>query len=230
MDKEAARQLIDEAVRQGRRSLSEYEAKRVLAFYDIPVVSEILVEAPGDLASAVARIGYPVVMKGCAPDIGHKTGKNLIYMDIRNKAEAEEAFAEIRSALKGAGAAVLVQKMIAGRRELVLGMTRDPQFGPCVMFGLGGIFAEILEDIAFRKAPLDKPEALRMMQEIRGRGILGPVRGMEAADTNRLAEILLQLGQIGLDMAEVAEIDLNPVILAGSQPVAVDALMVLRKP
>ena len=125
---------------------------------------------------------------------------------------------------------VLVQQLVPGRRELVVGMTRDPQFGACVMFGLGGIFTEILEDIAFRKAPIDKREALKMMQEIKGRRILEAVRGMEAADTDLLADMLVRVGEIALDMEAVAEIDINPVILSGSRPVAVDALMVLKKP
>jgi acetyl-CoA synthetase (ADP-forming) len=108
-------------------------------------------------------------------------------------------------------------------------MTRDPQFGACVMFGLGGIFTEVLQDIVFRKAPLEKNDAYAMMREIRGRKILESVRGMESADTERLAHMLIQLGRIALENEAVTEIDINPVILSGSRPVAVDALIVLKK-
>ncbi len=130
--------------------------------------------------------------------------------------------------MEGFDGAVLMQEMIKGRRELVMGMTRDPQFGPCVMFGLGGIFTEILRDISFRRAPLEIRDAQDMMQEIKGHKILDAVRGMEAADKKLLAQMLINLGRIGLDFPDVMEIDLNPVILSGAKPVVVDALMVLK--
>ena len=130
--------------------------------------------------------------------------------------------------MDGQGSDVLMQEMIQGRRELVMGMTRDDQFGPCVMFGLGGIFTEILRDVAFRRAPLQKGDALAMMNEIRGRGILDAVRGMEAADRGQLVNMLIQVGRIGLEIDTVREIDLNPVILRGSEPVVVDALVILN--
>ncbi|MFP4452325.1 MAG: acetate--CoA ligase family protein, partial [Desulfobacterales bacterium] len=152
-----------------------------------------------------------------------------VRVDLRSMDEAFAAFNEIieQVGTQGEDSGVLVQEMISGKRELVLGMTRDPQFGPCVMFGLGGIFTEILKDIAFRKAPIDKDEALRLMQDIQGRRILEAVRGMPAADTDMLAHMLIQIGRIGLDIEAVAEIDINPVILSKSSPVAADALIVL---
>jgi acetate---CoA ligase (ADP-forming) subunit beta len=122
----------------------------------------------------------------------------------------------------------LMQEMIKGRRDLVLGLTRDPQFGPCVMFGLGGIFTEILRDISFRRAPLEVRDTKEMMGEIKGHKILEAVRGMEAADTKRLTQMLMAIGRIGLEVPAVSEIDLNPVILCGSKPVVVDALIVLK--
>ena len=123
---------------------------------------------------------------------------------------------------------VLVQEMIKGKRELVAGLTRDAQFGPCVMFGLGGIFTEILKDISFRVAPLEKLDAMEMMQEIKGHKILDSIRGMDAADLNILADILIALGRIGLENENIKEIDINPLILSGGKPVAVDALVVLE--
>ncbi|MBR9981653.1 MAG: acetate--CoA ligase family protein, partial [Desulfatitalea sp.] len=179
-------------------------------------------------ADAAGRIGYPLVMKGCAADIAHKTEQNLVRVDVRDADEAHQAYDDIVAGMKGADGGVLVQEMIRGRRELVIGLTRDPQFGPCVMFGLGGIFTEILKDITFRRAPLDERDALDMMSEIKGRKILEAVRGMPAADTGALARMLIAVGAIGLELPAVAEIDLNPVILAGERPVAVDALIVVR--
>jgi len=219
-------ELIEKALKEGRATLSEYESKQVLASYGIPVTKELLVDKVQDLINAAKEIGYPLVLKGCSSGIAHKTEKGLIRVDIRNEAEAKAAFEEINANI-GAEDAILVQEMVKGQRELVIGLTRDPQFGPCVMFGLGGIFTEILKDISFRVAPLEKRDALEMMQDIKGHKILEAVRGMEAADLNIFSDILIKVGQIGLENDDVKEIDINPVIISGSQPVAVDALVVL---
>jgi acetyl-CoA synthetase (ADP-forming) len=219
--------MIDRALAEGRKFLSEYEAKQVLAAYHIPVTREMLVRQKSDVVSTALEIGYPVVMKGCSPAIAHKTEKGLIRVDVRDETEALDAFDEIISGMSNRPGGVLIQEMIRGGRELVVGMTRDDQFGPCVMFGLGGIFTEILKDVSFRRAPLRKDEALTMMREIRGSRILDAVRGMEAADRGKLADIIIRVGQIGLEIPQVREIDLNPVILAGQNPIAVDALIVL---
>lgn len=221
--------IIETALEQGRHMLSEYESKKVLASYQIPVTKEIEVDTLEELVKATQDIGYPVVLKGCASEIAHKTEKGLIQVDIRNDDEARIAFEKIKAGMNGIEATVLVQEMVKGQRELVIGLTRDAQFGPCVMFGLGGIFTEILKDISFRVAPLEKRDALEMMQEIKGHKILGAVRGMEAADLDQLCEILITVGQIGLDHEEIKEVDINPVILAKGKPVAVDALIVLDR-
>lgn len=228
MHRDSAMQIIEAARRDGRKALSEYEAKRVLASYGIPVTREILAGDRSGAAKAAAELGYPLVMKGCSSEIAHKTERGLIRVDIRSEAEALKAFEEILAGMDSSKGAVLVQEMIKGRRELVMGLTRDDQFGPCVMFGLGGIFTEILRDVSFRRAPLEKSDALEMMGEIRGHGILDAVRGMEVADRDLLADMLIKVGRIGAEIDQVQEIDLNPVILSGSRPVVVDALMVLK--
>lgn len=221
-------EIIEKALKEGRTTLSEYESKQVLASYGIPVTRELLVDDLQGLKSATQEIGYPLVLKGCSSEITHKTEKGLIRVDIRNEAEAKAAFEEIAANI-GTEDAILVQEMVKGQRELVIGLTRDPQFGPCVMFGLGGIFTEILKDISFRVAPLEERDALEMMQDIKGHKILEAVRGMEAADLNTFSHILIKVGQIGLENEGVKEIDINPVIISGSQPVAVDALVVLDR-
>jgi acetyl-CoA synthetase (ADP-forming) len=220
--------IIEKALGDGRLALSEYEAKQVLSAYGIPVTREVLVEKEADLTDALRQVGYPVVMKGCAAAIAHKTEKGLIHVDVRSEAEARQAFSTLREALAETGGAVLVQAFIRGQRELVVGMTRDPQFGPCVMFGLGGIFTEILRDVSFRKAPLERADALEMMQEIKGHKILGALRGMPAVDLETMAEILIRVGRIGLENDRVKEIDINPLIIAQGKPIAVDALIVLE--
>jgi acetyl-CoA synthetase (ADP-forming) len=220
--------IIDEAIKKGQTALSEFESKQLLASYQIPVTREALVKNEENLIKTSFDIGYPVVLKGCSPDITHKTEKGLIRVDIRNDDEAKVAFNEIIIGMNGNEKTVLVQEMVKGKRELVAGLTRDAQFGPCVMFGLGGIFTEIIKDISFRVAPLEKRDALEMMQEIKGRKILDSIRGMYAADLDILADILIALGRIGLENENIKEIDINPLILSGGKPVAVDALVVLR--
>ncbi|RLF59274.1 MAG: carboxylate--amine ligase [Thermoplasmata archaeon] len=221
--------IIEKALKEERNTLSEHESKQLLAAYGIPVTREILVADRKDLANAINEIGFPLGMKGSSSSITHKTEKGLIRVDIRNENEAVTAFEEIMEKMDGQGEGVLVQEMVKGQRELVVGLTRDPQFGPCVMFGLGGIFTEILKDISFRVAPLEKQDALDMMQEIKGHKILKAVRGMEPVDMDTLAQILINVGRIGLENEAIKEIDINPLILSGARPVAVDALVVLEE-
>ena len=222
-------EILDKALKEGRNTLSEYESKVILASYQIPVTREIMAESSDEVITAAHEIGYPVVMKGCAPDITHKTEKGLIRTDIRDDREALDTFNDIMAGMNGIkGAAALVQEMIRGKRELVVGLIRDPQFGPCVMFGLGGIFTEILKDVSFRLAPLEKRDALEMMGEIKAHKILDAIRGMDAVDREILSEMLINVGRIGTENDTIKEIDINPVIISGSRPIAVDALIVLE--
>lgn len=223
-------QIIDKALKEGRTTLTEYESKQVLALYNLPVTREELVSRPEDLLKAADQIGYPLVIKGCSAEMAHKTEKGLIRVDVRNDEEATTAFREISAAMNGASdGAVLVQQLVKGKRELVVGLIRDAQFGPCVMFGLGGIFTEILKGTVFRVAPLEKQDALEMMQEIKACKILEAIRGMAPADKDMLAEMLITVGKIGIENDRIKEIDINPVIISGGKPVAVDALIVLRQ-
>ncbi len=222
--------ILEKALREGRTALSEYESKDFLKSYGIPVTREMLVRSREDCLQAAQAIGYPLVLKACSPDLAHKTEKGLVKVDIRSEQEALMAFDDLASRMEGKETPILVQEMIRETRELVAGMTRDPQFGPCVMFGLGGIFTEILKDIAFRVAPLEKRDALDMTREIKAHKILEAVRGMPAADIDLLCDILVQVGEIGMENDSVQEIDINPLILSGARPVAVDALIVLKGP
>lgn len=228
MDKNT--KIIEKALKEGRGVLSEHESKELLSHYKIPVAREMIAKTEGELMKAASDIGYPLVMKGCSPDLTHKTEQGLVKVDLRNDEEARVAFQEIMNNMKDQQKAVLVQELVRGSRELMVGMTRDAQFGPCVMFGLGGIFTEILKDVSFRVAPIEKRDAKEMMQEIKGHKILENVRGMPAADLEELSEILIRVGEIGLDNDAIKEIDVNPLILSGSNPVAVDALVVLNPP
>ena len=227
MKKDKATKVIESAVRKGRKTLSEYESKQVLAAYEIPITKEVLIKdrdqlektRPEDRFSA----GDERLLRGNSPQNRKRADPCRHPHHHRSK----KAFRQIIDGMEGAEGGVLMQQMISGRRELVMGLTRDPQFGPCVMFGLGGIFTEILRDVSFRLAPLAVNDAREMMQEIKGRKILEAVRGMAAADTGLLEQMLINLGQLGLDYPEIKEVDLNPVILSGAKPVVVDALIIL---
>ena len=226
--KEKVSWIIDHAATGKQSGLNEFESKEILSAYGIPVTREILVTTSEELTRASESIGYPLVLKGCSADISHKTEKNLVALNIESRNDAIVEYNRLRTAMGKAGEGVLVQEMIKGDRELVMGMTRDLQFGPCVMFGLGGIFTEILNDVSFRKAPLERSDALEMMREIRGHKILEAFRGYPAADMDKLTDMLIAIGQIALDMDIISEIDLNPVILSGTVPVAADALIILK--
>ncbi len=220
--------IIKAAVARGQKTLSEYDSKRVLAAYGVPVSRETLVSNLTQARAAARKLGYPVVLKACAADATHKTEKGLVAVNLASERALGTAFRTIR---KRAGRRYdgdyLVQEMVAGAREIMIGMVRDAQFGPSVMFGLGGIFTEVLQDVVFRIAPLRKRDALDMMQGIRGHRILGPIRGMKAVDLELLTRSLIAVGRIGLDHAEISEIDVNPMIVKWTRPVAVDALVVL---
>ena len=219
--------LIDAAAADGRTVLSEYESKKILAGFGIPVTREILALDMDQAIKAAETIGFPLAVKGCSPLLAHKTESNLIRLNIKTMTELKDAGAAILDNMGFAGG-LLVQEMIRGQRELVVGMNRDDQFGPCVMFGLGGIFTEILNDVSFRKAPFGRAEALDMIMEIRGRRVLDAIRGFLPVDVEALADMLVTIGQIAIDQDRIREIDINPLIVAERRPVAVDALIVLN--
>ncbi|MGB0575686.1 MAG: acetate--CoA ligase family protein [Alphaproteobacteria bacterium] len=220
--------IIKAARAKGQKTLSEYESKRVLAAYGVSISREALVSTQSEAKAAAKKIKYPVVLKGCSADEAHKTEKGLIAVNLASQAALVDAFKTIsKRAGKNYDGAFLVQEMVSGSREIMIGMHRDPSFGPAVMFGLGGIFTEILQDVTFRVAPLRKKDARDMLRSIRGHKILGAVRGMPAADLDILCHALMAVGQVALDHPEIEEIDINPLIIRGSKAVAVDALIVL---
>ena len=222
-------EIIEKALKKGQKTLSEYDSKRLLGSYGFPVVREKLVSSRAAAAKAAKEIGLPVVLKACSPEVAHKTEKKLIEIDLRSIKEVERAYeAIVERAEKTNLDGLLVQEMIKGSRELVIGMIRDAQFGPCVMFGLGGIFTEVLKDVSFRIAPLEKRDAVEMAQEIKGAPILGAFRGMNPVDMDLLASMLINAGKLGLDLEAVKEVDANPLIISGNRPVVVDALVVIE--
>jgi acyl-CoA synthetase (NDP forming) len=222
-------EVLDQARKKKYRTLSEYDSKRVLSEYGIPVTREKLVKSGKDAVAAANEIGFPVVLKACGHDLTHKTELDAIRLNLADPKSVRQAFRDLKASTKGHKLqGFLVQEMVKGQRELVMGLIRDQQFGPCVMFGLGGIYTEVLKDVSFRVAPLTERDAQEMMDEIKGKKILDAFRGMSAADRQVLAAALVNMGKIGLEHDEVSEIDVNPLILTkDGRPVAVDALVVL---
>jgi succinyl-CoA synthetase beta subunit len=215
---------IADAVKAGKTALNEYEAKRFLEGFGIPVSRERFVADGEEAVQAAGEIGYPVVLKAAGEHLQHKTEVGAVALNLKSEGEILE---EARRLLAIAGCeGLLVQEMVRGDRELVCGLTRDAQFGPCVMFGLGGIFTELIDDAVFRVAPITVAEAMRMMEEIRTAKILKAFRGQAPVDREALARIIVAVGEIGARYEEVRELDLNPIkVRRDGSLVAVDALV-----
>lgn len=213
--------------------VAEFEAKRILAEYGIPVTEEVLAASANEARTAAKRIGYPVAIKVQSPDISHKTEAKAVRLGIANETELaaayEEVLANARAYRRDARIdGVLVQAMVKGGTEAILGITNDPLFGPAVMFGLGGIFAEVLKDVAFRLAPVTPAVAREMIAEIKGYAVLTGARGKPPADVDALADAIVKLSALAVDLqGQVAELDVNPLFVMekGKGVVAADALI-----
>jgi acetyltransferase len=220
--------FLDAALAQGRDALSEHDSKRLLALYGVPTAREKLVLSRADAAEAAESIGFPVVLKACHHTLKHKTGLGLIELNVSDKAETEAAYDRIMGNVKGEIDGILVQEMVTGGRELLAGMARDATFGPCVIFGLGGIMAEALRDVVFRAAPLCERDLADMISELRAKDVIGDFRGSATADMAALGAALQAVGRIGLEHPGISEIDVNPLIIRPDGTiVAADALVTL---
>jgi len=221
-----AREIIGKAVSQGRLSLDEYEAKRLLASYGIPVSREFLIAGETELAEIGKKLTFPVAVKVCHHEIMHKTERGLVYLGIQDNTGVLEAFRKIR-AEAGDTVPVLVSEMVPGKREFLAGILRQKDFGTWTAFGVGGIFTEALNDAVYRLSPLSVEEAREMIGDIRHTSFLGDFRKMSPVNLDSLASVLQRLSMIPLIHPEIREIDINPIIICGSEPVVVDSLIVL---
>jgi acetyl-CoA synthetase (ADP-forming) len=210
-------------------TLSEAESKALLARHGVPVPGEALVATAEEAVEAAERIGYPVVVKLCGGAIAHKTERGLVKLGLGDAEAVEAAAGEVLAAARpeDGDVGLLVGAMVSGARELIAGFVRDGEFGPCVMLGIGGIFAEALGDVAFRLAPLDASDAADLIDDLANQALLGAVRGEPPVDRAALTRILLALAEVGDGDERIRSIDLNPLIVAGGVPVAVDALVEL---
>jgi acetyltransferase len=209
-------------------TLSESASAELVRSFGVPVAEHELASDAEAAVRAAQAIGFPVAVKLCGDGIAHKTERDLVRLglgdDVAVRSAAEELLA--RATPEDGAVQLLVAEMVAGRRELIAGMVRDPQFGPCVLLGLGGILTEALGDVVFALAPLSQAEAHGMMHGLRASHLLTqPFRGEPSADADAIVELLVALGKLGVERPDIASVDLNPVILRDGVPVAVDALV-----
>jgi len=227
-----AREVIARARREGRTFLTEVESKQLVAGAGIPVVASSLATSGAEAVRLSGEFGFPVALKIVSPDVIHKSDCGGVRLGLTGATQVRRAYKEILEAVKRAQpnariTGVSVQKMAAPGVEVIMGVSRDPQFGPTILFGLGGVFAEVLKDVAFRVAPLDRRDAEAMIREIKGFSLLQGHRGAEAVDLEALENMLVGLSHLVVACDEIQELDLNPVIAHGRGAVAADARIIL---
>ncbi len=235
MDKEKIQKVLDEVRADGRVTIGDAEARVILQALDIAVPGSELAKTADEAVAAAERIGYPVVIKIASPDILHKTDIGGIKLNITSASEVRDAFDLLvyraRRFMPDATIwGVQVQQMVRGGREVIIGMNRDPQFGPLIMYGLGGIYVEALKDVTFRVAPIDCREAEDMLDEIRSFKLLSGVRGEKPADLTAIAGTILKISQLSVEFPEIVELDINPLLVFedGKGVMGVDMRLALK--
>ena len=224
-------QIIQKAKKE-KRSLLETEAKELLKEYKIPVPNFKLIKSENEIIGLAKEINFPIVMKIVSPDIIHKTDAGGVKVGIKDEKEAELAYQEIISKVKKYNKeakieGVIVYPMVLQGTEIIIGMMKDPNFGPVVMFGLGGIFVEVLKDISFRILPIEERDAGEMITGIKGYEILKGARGNSPRDIQAIKEVLLKVSKLTTENPEISEIDLNPIFVFEKGLQVVDARMIL---
>jgi len=235
-ERSRVRYLLEIAKREEHFHLTEDKAKEILKAYGFVLPKTRLARTKEEAAAAAKAIDLPVAMKIVSPDVSHKTDVGGVILDLKSIKEVKEAFTEIMLSMKSkvpkaAIYGISVQEMIQDAKETIIGFAHDPQFGPVLMFGLGGIYVEILKDVTFRVVPISKQEAMEMIREVKAYPLLRGVRGEPAADINALINGLLGLAQLALDFPEILEAEINPFLVKSDQngAVAVDARLTIRR-
>ncbi len=234
VDRDAVATLFESVKKEDRKGIGDAQARHILEAYGIAAARSMIAAAPEELIAHCREIGYPVVLKIASPDILHKSDVGGIIMGVKDDGEARQAFDTLIARAKAHKPSALVwgvqvQEMVANAREVIIGMNRDPQFGPLVMFGLGGIYVEVLRDVAFRVAPMTRFQAEQMVRSIRSYALLAGVRGEPPADLEAIVDAILRVSQLVTDFPEIAELDINPLLVreSGQGAVAVDMRLIL---
>ena len=224
--------IVEQARAQGRTILTEIEAKQMLEEAGVPVSPARLAKTKDEAASMAASLGFPAVLKIVSPQITHKSDVGGVALGLTSADDVAAAFERIVASAKqhvpdATIEGVAVQRMEKQGTEVIVGVTKDPQFGPVLMFGLGGVLVEVLKDVAFRVIPINERDARQMIEEIKGYPLLQGYRGSDPADIAKLQELLLKVSTFVEAHPEVAELDLNPVFAYKDAAIAVDARVVL---
>jgi acetyl-CoA synthetase (ADP-forming) len=217
-----------------RAVLTEFESKELLKQANIPVIETRLVRTKQETISISKELGFPVVLKIASPAIVHKSDSGGVKLSIANATQAGKAYSEIMSSIKqkypkAVIHGLTVQKMAPPGIEVIIGMSKDPQFGPVIMFGLGGILVELLKDVSFRIVPVTKRDAAEMIREIKGYPLLQGYRGQEPANISALENLIVEVSQFVEQHPEVKELDLNPIFAYKDRVMAVDARVILEE-
>jgi acetate---CoA ligase (ADP-forming) subunit beta len=225
--------IIDNVLKSGRTVLTEVESKQLVAEAGIPVVETKLAKTKVEAISISKKMGFPVVLKIVSPDIIHKSDIGGVKLGLANATQVGKAYTEIMAAAKKANKkadiqGISVQKMARPGVEVIMGMSKDAQFGPVLMFGLGGVFVEVLKDVAFRIVPLNRRDASQMIREIKGYPLLEGYRGQEPANITALEDLLLKLSDFVDKNPKIKEMDLNPIFAYKDGALAVDARVILE--
>ncbi|RLE09661.1 acetyl-CoA synthetase [Candidatus Aerophobetes bacterium] len=233
MRKEQILTKIEKFKRCGQRFLPEPVCEEILSFYDIPTPPAQLARESGEAVELARQIGFPVVLKVISPQIIHKSDAGGVMVNLKSEEEVERAFRKILENAKSYNPkaeieGIYVQKMAPPGREVIIGAVKDAQFGPVVMFGLGGIFVEVLKDVVFRVAPIDEEEAREMVDEIRGLPILKGVRGEKPIDFDSLSQAISNVSRLVVDFPQIEQFDANPVCVYPDRLYAVDARIILE--
>lgn len=218
IDKDKVKSIIEGAKKEGRSNLIEEEGYEVLKAYGFPIPKSKLTKDVDEAIKAAKEIGYPVVLKIVSPNIIHKSDAGGVRVNISNEEEVRESYNTIIENAKRYDPnaeiiGILVEEMVKNGKEVIIGANKDPKFGPTIMFGLGGIYVEVLKDVTFRLAPVGKQEAMRMISDIKMKKLLEGVRGEKPSDKVAIAECIERLSQLMLDFQEISEIDMNPVMI-----------------
>jgi len=224
-------ELLKKKLESNQTVLTEFESKELLREIGIAIPAQKLTSTKEDTVSAAKSIGFPVVLKLMAEDIVHKSDTGAVKLNIKNEDETANAFEELMNIPSQAEKLISVQKMANEPiTELIIGMTTDAQFGPALMFGIGGILVELLEDVSFRIAPITEYDAREMIKEIKGFPILDGYRGKPKADIDAIVQTLLKVSDFVIKHEEIYEMDLNPVFIYDKGLICVDARIILKKP
>jgi acetyl-CoA synthetase (ADP-forming) len=225
--------ILSQASKEGRKSLLETEAKAICIEYGIPVTRFELSTSEDEAVKFADTVGFPTVLKIVSQDIIHKSDIGGVIVGLKDEADVRQGYKRILQNVKKHDpkariAGVLVQEMAPASTEVIVGATKDPQFGPAIMFGLGGVFVEVLKDVTFRVAPITEDDAVEMISEVKAYPLLKGYRNTPPADTDAITRILLSISRLVIDHMEIKELDLNPVIVYEKGAKTVDARIILE--